>query len=98
MGGGDVDSQVGRRLDREDQGSPRVVEYVRACMMLGELRRDPPKVVCLWVFIGWRRPRVSLMEWGMLGFRELMAIMRALKTTLCDQCHVTPHGKLHGQI
>ena len=38
------------------------------------------------------------MEWGLLGYMELIAIMGALKTMLHDQCHVTPHGKLHGQI
>ena len=59
---------------------------------------DPPKVVCLWVFIEWRRPGVSLMECEMLGCLGLMAIMGALKTMLHDQCLVTPHGKLHGQI
>ena len=37
------------------------------------------------------------MEWKLLGCMELMAIMGALKTMLHDQCHVTPHGKLHGQ-
>ena len=38
------------------------------------------KVVCLWVLIEWRRPRVSLMEWELLGWQRLMAIMGALKT------------------
>ena len=33
-----------------------------------------------------------------VGCMELMAIKRALKIMLCDQCHITPHGKLHGQI
>ena len=28
---------------------------------------------------------VSLMEWGLLGSMELMVIMEALKTILCDQ-------------
>ena len=48
LGGGDVESQVrGTQesgespwfggLDGEDQGSPKVAEYVRACMLLGEL-------------------------------------------------------------
>ena len=36
-------------------------------------------------------------EWGLLGCMELMVIMGALKTMLCDQCNVTPYGKLHGQ-
>ena len=39
-----------------------------------------PKVVCLWVLIEWRRPGVSLMEWELLGWLRLMAIMGALKT------------------
>ena len=38
------------------------------------------------------------MEWGLLGWMELMTIIGALKTMLRDQCHVTPYGKLHGQI
>ena len=100
LGGGDVESQVGRELDGVDQGSPRVAEYVRDCMLWVNDRgftERSSKVVCLWVFIEWRRPRVSLTEWGLLGCMELMAIMGALKTMLCDQCHVTPYGKLHGQ-
>ena len=35
---------------------------------------------------------------GTVGCMELMAIKGVLKIMLCDQCHVTPHGKLHGQI
>ena len=42
----------------------------------------PPKVVPLWVFIECRRPRVSLMEWGLLGCKELLAIMGALKAMM----------------
>ena len=38
------------------------------------------------------------MEWELLGWMELMAIMEALKAMLYDQCYVTPYGKLHGQI
>ena len=75
------------------QGSPRVVSVSRAvCSGV------PPKVVPLWVFIEWGKPRVLLMEWEFLGCKELMAIMGALKAMLCTQCHVTPQGKLHGQI
>ena len=44
------------------------------------------------------KTRVSLMEWELMGGLGLMVIMGALKTMLHDQCHVTPHGKLHGQI
>ena len=57
-----------------------------------------PKVACLWVFIVWRRPGVSLNAWELLGWVRLMAIIGALKTMLYDQCLVTPHGKLHGKI
>ena len=56
------------------------------------------KVMSLWVFIEWKRPRVSLMECRLLGCMELMAIMGAFKAMLCTQCHVTPHGMFHGQI
>ena len=81
--------------------SPRVSRDVREKYATGDDRRivkRSPKVVYLWIFIEWSRPRVSLMEWGLLGCMELIAIMGALKTTLRDQCHVTPHEKLHGQI
>ena len=86
---------------RVNQGNPRVAEDVREKYAIGDdwrIVERSPKVVCLWIFIEWRRPRVSLVEWGLLGCMELMAIMGALKTMLCDQCHVTPHEKLHGQI
>ena len=75
------------------QGSPRVASMSRAVYFFGS-----PNVVSLWVFIGWKRPRVSLIEWGLLGCKELLAIMGALKALMCTQCYVTPHGKLHGQI
>ncbi len=35
---------------------------------------------------------------GLQGVTTSMAIMRALKAMKCTQCHVTPHGKLHGLI
>ena len=56
-------------------------EYVLSWEVCDQ-RSDPPspKVVCLWVLIEWRRPGVSLMEWGLLGWLRLMVIMRALKT------------------
>ena len=76
------------------QGNPRVAE----CECLSVSVPGSPKVVSLWVFVGCRRPRVSLMEWGLLGCKELLAIIGVLKAMMCIQCHVTPHGKLHGQI
>ena len=64
-GGGDVES-----------------ENLRVCCQVSDrcLIGPPPKVVCLWVLIEWRRPGVSLMEWELLGWLRLMAIMGALKT------------------
>ena len=54
------------------QGSQRVASEC--------LNVSPPKVVSLWVFIGWRRPRVSLMRVietvGLQGVAMLMAIMQ----------------------
>ena len=48
----------GGGLDGVDQGSPRVA----GVRIERERDRGPPKVVCLWVLIEWRRPGVSLME------------------------------------
>ena len=74
----------GGGLDGVDQGSPRVARV--------RIERGPPKVVCLWVLIEWRKPGASLMEWELLGCLGLMAIVGALKTMLHDQCLVTPLG------
>ena len=35
---------------------------------------------------------------GLQGVAMLMAIMGAMKAMMCTQCHVTPHGKLHGRV
>ena len=58
---------------KRDQGAKRLRE-----VEVGEM---PPKVVCLWVFIEWRRPGASSIEWELLGCLRLMVIMGALKTT-----------------
>ena len=55
----------GRGLDGVDQGSPGLAKGVRMCMLLEMIGKSwggvkiSPKVVCLWVFIEWRRPGVS---------------------------------------
>ena len=74
-------------LEEEDlmeriQDSPKVAsECLNVSLQLSLL--DPPKVVSFWVFKEWRRPRVSLMEWRLLGCKELLAIMEAVKARMC---------------
>ena len=74
---GGVGTQESGESTWSGRGEDVESDDLRVCC---EMTDRSPKVVCLWVFIVWRRPGVSLNAWGLLGWLRLMAIMGALKT------------------